>query len=57
MTKYEVLKMLEDILQEVSDLRHSSFYPEDIGVMTTLIDVVQNEKLLEGERGHWPLSQ
>lgn len=56
MTKYEVLKMLEDILKAAQERKDAAYWP-DQELIDDLIDVVEDQKLLEGERGQWPLSQ
>ena len=53
MTKYEVLKMFEEIFRQAGCQVDDDLEP----VLLALIDVVDEELLLEGERGHWPLSQ
>ena len=53
MTKYEVLEMLENIFNQAKYQVEDDLEP----VFLAIIDVVEDEKLLEGERSCWPLSQ
>ena len=52
MTKYEVLKMFEELFRQAGCQVDDDLEP----VFLALIDVVDEELLLEGERGHWPLT-
>lgn len=53
MTKYEILKMLEELLLSAD----AQGVVRGIPKIDALIDIIQDEVLLEGERGHWPLQQ
>lgn len=53
MTKYEVLKMFEGILKRAN----GQFAVGEEPTLDALLDIIDDEILVEGERGHWPLSQ